>query len=255
MGVQGGWSWLRKFRMGFPPVPAAAFRAEAARSSHVVGDFRAALGAEFLCHFGEVIELHDLAKLLCKIGGRTGQTNPKRCRKSGDFSRIPPCEICENSHERGRRSPGVRQKGCRVPPCPASGLGAVAVGDEAVFRPGLAVMAGLTESLPVGFVPEQFLVATMGDDVVDYRCRGQPSLLAAANAERVVQQEGFACRLPAFCVASAVSRGALRIGLVLGLMLCTVHPSGQVGAAGMVTRFPGSVGHGNASFRLDITSS
>ena len=116
IGVQGGWSGLRKFRMGFPPVPAAAFGTEAARSSHVVGDFRAALGAEFLCHFGEVIELHDLAKLLCKIWGRIGQTNPKRCRKSGDFSRIPPCEICENSHERGRRSPGVRQKGCRVPP-------------------------------------------------------------------------------------------------------------------------------------------
>lgn len=116
IGVQGGWSGLRKFRMGFPPVPAAAFGTEAARSSHVVGDFRAALGAEFLCHFGEVIELHDLAKLLCKIWGQTGQTNPKRCRKSGDFFRIPPCEICENSHERGRRSPGVRQKGCRVPP-------------------------------------------------------------------------------------------------------------------------------------------
>ena len=140
-------------------------------------------------------------------------------------------------------------------PLPVSGLGAVAVGDEAVFRPSLAVMAGLTESLPVGFVPEQFLVATMGDDVVDYRCRGQPSLLAAANAERVVQQEGFACRLPAFCVTSAVSRGALRVGLVLGLMQCAVHPLGQVGAAGMVARLSGSVGHGNASFRLDITSS
>ena len=64
----------------------------------MVGDFRAALGAEFLCHFGEVIELHDLAKLLCKIWGQIGQTNPKRCRKSGDFSRIPPCEICENPY-------------------------------------------------------------------------------------------------------------------------------------------------------------
>ena len=140
-------------------------------------------------------------------------------------------------------------------PLPVSGLGAVAVGDEAVFRPGLAVMAGLAESLPVGFVPEKIPVATMGDDVVDYRCRGQPSLLAAANAERVVQQEGFACRLPAFCVASAVSRGALRIGLVLGLMQRAVHSSGQVGTAGMVARFPGSVGHGNASFHLGITSS
>ena len=40
------------------------------RSCEVVGDFRAALGAEFLCHFGEVIELHDFAKLLCKIWGR-----------------------------------------------------------------------------------------------------------------------------------------------------------------------------------------
>lgn len=88
-----------------------------------------------------------------------------------------------------------------------SGLGAVAVGDEAVFRPGLAVVARLTESLPVGFVPEQFLVATMGDDVVDYRCRGQSSLLAAANAERGVQQEGFACRLPAFCVAGRCVSG------------------------------------------------
>ena len=220
----------------------------------MVGDFRAALGAEFLCHFGEVIELHDLAKLLCKIWGRIGQTNPKRCRKSGDFSRIPPCEICE-IHTRGVAGLlGFGKKDVESP-LPVSGLRAVAVGDEAVFRPGLAVMAGLTESLPVGFVPEQFLVATMGNDVVDYRCRGQPSLLAAANSERVVQQEGFACRLPAFCVASAVSRGALRIGLVLGLMQRAVHSGGQVGTAGMVTRFPGSVGHGNASFRLDITSS
>lgn len=221
----------------------------------MVGDFCAALGAEFLCHFGEVIELHDLAKLLCKIWGRIGQTNPKRCRKSGDFSRIPPCEICENSHERGVA--GLLGFGKRdvESPLPVSGLGSVAVGDEAVFRPGLAVMAGLAESLPVGFVPEKIPVATMGDDVVDYRCRGQPSLLAAANAERVVQQEGFACRLPAFCVASAVSRGALRIGLVLGLMQRAVHSGGQVGTAGMVARFPGSVGHGNASFRLDITSS
>ena len=60
------------------------------------------------------------------------------------------------------RSPGVRQKGCRVPPCLASGLGAVAVGDEAVFRPCLAVVAGLAKSLPVGFVPEKIPVATMG---------------------------------------------------------------------------------------------
>lgn len=88
-----------------------------------------------------------------------------------------------------------------------SGLGAVAVGNEAVFRPGLAVMAGLAKSLPVGFVPEKIPVATMGDDVVDYRCRGQPALLAAANAERVVQQEGFACRLPAFCVAGRCRSG------------------------------------------------
>lgn len=220
----------------------------------MVGDFRAALGAEFLCHFGEVIELHDLAKLLCKIWGRIGQTNQKRCRKSGDFPESPLVKFAK-IHTRGVA--GLLGFGKRdvESPRPVSGLRAVAVGDEAVFRPGLAVMAGLTESLPVGFVPEQFLVATMGDDVVDYRCRGQPSLLAAANAERVVQQEGFACRLPAFCVASAVSRGALRIGLVLGLMQRAVHSGGQVGTAGMVARFPGSVGHGNASFRLDITSS
>ena len=113
-------------------------------------------------------------------------------------------------------------------------------------------MARLAKSLPVGFVPEKIPVATMGDDMVDYRCRGQPALPAAANAERVVQQEGFACRLPAFCVTSAVSRGALRVGLVLGLMQRAVHPLGQVGTAGMVARFPGSVGHGNASFRLEI---
>lgn len=81
----------------------------------MVGDFRAALGAEFLCHFGEVIELHDLAKLLCKIWGRTGQTNPKRCRKSGDFSRIPPCEICENPYCREASVSWGWQKGCRVP--------------------------------------------------------------------------------------------------------------------------------------------
>lgn len=118
IGVQGGWSGLRKFRMDFPPVPAAAFRTEATRSSHVVGDFRAALGAEFLCHFGEVIELHDLAKLLCKIWGQIGQTNPKRCRKSGDFSRIPPCEICENPYCREASVSWGSAKGMSSPPQP-----------------------------------------------------------------------------------------------------------------------------------------
>ncbi len=157
--------------------------------------------------------------------------------------------------ERERRSVKNSQLAIFIPPPAAFQTQSIPIDGISVFRPRLAVMAGLTESLPVGFVPEQFLVATMGDDVVDYRCRGQPSLLAAANAERVVQQEGFAYRLPAFCVASAVSRGALRIGLVLGLMQRAVHPLGQVGTAGMVARFPGSVGHGNASFRLDITSS
>lgn len=190
-----------------------------------------------------------------RFGGGWGKQTRNAATNRAIFPESPLVKFAKILTVGKHRSPGVRQKGCRVPPCPASGLGAVAVGDEAVFRPGLAVVAGLAKSLPVGFVPEQFLVATMGNDVVDYRCRGQPSLLAAANAERVVQQEGFACRLPAFCVASAVSRGALRIGLVLGLMQRAVHSGGQVGTAGMVTRFPGSVGHGNASFHLGITSS
>lgn len=89
-------------------------------------------------------------------------------------------------------------------------------------------MAGLTESLPVGFVPEKIPVATMGNDVVDYRRRGQPALRGGSErrtggaARRIClpsasvlcnlcgEQRGVACR--ACAVADAAYSTSPRSG-------------------------------------------
>ena len=88
--------------------------------------------------------------------------------------------------------------------------------------------------------------------MVDHgRCR-EPPLCFATHTQRMPAEVRFAEPLPPAAVSTL---GGRRSVWVQELMLRTIQTVCQVGTAGMVARFPGSVGHGNASFRLDITSS
>ena len=73
----------------------------------------------------------------------------------------------------------------------------------AILRPGLSVMAGLAERLPVVLIPEQFLISAVRNDVVDNRRFDVPSFRSAFDAERMRPQEPFAFPLPGFSVSSA----------------------------------------------------
>ena len=73
----------------------------------------------------------------------------------------------------------------------------------AVFCPGLPVMAVFAERLPVGLVPEQLLISTVRNDVVDDRRLDVPSFLGALGAERVRPQEPLAFPLPGFSISAA----------------------------------------------------
>lgn len=64
-------------------------------------------------------------------------------------------------------------------------------------------MMGLAEGLPVAFhIPEQRLIALMGDDVIDHRGRGDAPFPFARDAEGMAHQVGLAGFLPAGVVAS-----------------------------------------------------
>ena len=63
------------------------------------------------------------------------------------------------------------------------------------------VVALFAESLPVALIPEQFLVATVRDDVIHHRC---PDVLAMPGTLRT-QRMGFKIRLPGFLPAAVVS--------------------------------------------------
>ena len=52
----------------------------------------------------------------------------------------------------------------------------------------LTVMAVFAECLPIFLVPEQILVASVGDDVIHYRRRGESAFLPALNAQRMSAQ-------------------------------------------------------------------
>ena len=49
-------------------------------------------------------------------------------------------------------------------------------------------MAVFAECLPVFLVPEQILVAPVGDDVIHHRRRGESAFLPALNAQRMSAQ-------------------------------------------------------------------
>lgn len=100
-----------------------------------------------------------------------------------------------------------------------------------VLVSGFPVMAGLAKSLPVGFVPHQMRITTVGNDMVDQnRCR-EPSLCFAPHTQRMPAEVRLAEPLPPASVATLSGRRSV---WVQELMLCTVQAVCQIGTAGML---------------------
>ena len=78
----------------------------------------------------------------------------------------------------------------------------VVVHRRLIFTPCLLVMAALAKGTPVAPIPEQSLITSVWDDVVNDRGLGVLAALHALLAERVRLQEQPACLLPCSVIAS-----------------------------------------------------
>ena len=66
-------------------------------------------------------------------------------------------------------------------------------------------MTRLTEGLPVGWIPEEVLVTSVGSDVVNHRCLGQSSFPLAVNTERMELEVTKPCLVPSSIVTFGFS--------------------------------------------------
>ena len=136
--------------------------------------------------------------------------------------------------ERERRSVKNSQLEIFIPPPAAFQTQSIPIDGISVFRPCLAVVAGLTESLPVAFIPHQMRITTVRNDMVDHgRCR-EPSLCLATHTQGMPAEVRLAQPLP---LAAVATLGGRRSVWVQGLMLCTVQTVCQIGTAGMLAWF------------------
>ena len=65
-------------------------------------------------------------------------------------------------------------------------------------------MAVPAKGLPVVFIPEKNWITAMGNNVIDYRCRGKFTFLPALDAQRMLSQESCSGISP-FTVISTFS--------------------------------------------------
>lgn len=119
----------------------------------------------------------------------------------------------------------------------------VGVSRPVILPPGFPVMTGFTQWLPIAPIPEQFLVTTVGNNVIHNRCFGIASLLSAFRTQRVALKERFACLLPAAAIAALCGRPCnFRVErLVFLTKLCS--RLNQFRTAGVSTRNSWSLRH------------
>ena len=111
----------------------------------------------------------------------------------------------------------------------------------------LQIVTMFAQSLPVVLIPEQILIAAVGDDVVHHHSGGKLSASQALLAQRISLKEQPS-RLPPFCVITAggsISSQRLRRPF-LPMHFAVGACFAQVRAAGITTRTFGFVRH----FRL-----
>ena len=136
--------------------------------------------------------------------------------------------------ERGRRSVKNSQLAIFIPPPAAFQTQSISIDGISVFRPCLAVMAGLAKSLPVAFIPHQMRITTVRNDMVDYSCCCEPSPCHTLHAQRMLPQVRLAEPLP---LAAVTTLGGRRSVWVQGLVFVAVRTLGQSRTAGMLARF------------------
>ena len=80
------------------------------------------------------------------------------------------------------------------------------------------LVASLAKGLPVAFIPEQLSVATMRDDMIDHRRRGDCPALHALVAQRISLQKRRAGFAPAGIVATGFRTAAHAVGRKLHML-------------------------------------
>ena len=74
-----------------------------------------------------------------------------------------------------------------------------------ILSPSLHAVVPVAQGLPVAPVPEELLITTMRNDVIDIRCLHEPSFLHALHAQRVCLKVLLPGFLPRTAVASTRS--------------------------------------------------
>ena len=121
-----------------------------------------------------------------------------------------------------------------------------------VLGHGLAVMAVLTQCLPVGFIPEQLLIPTMRHDMIYHRCLHQPALFLAPDTQRMCFQEPAPCPAPPAVIPAPGRR--CPVTAMQCFMFLTIYPVRQFRASLMLTWFLRLSRHGitTSSLRRNI---
>lgn len=112
-----------------------------------------------------------------------------------------------------------------------------------VLGHGLGIMARLTQRLPVFLVPEQLLITSMGNDVVNNCGRHDLTLLLATDTQRVGSKESFPGSLPTSVVAFLLC--GLGVMVVERGVFLAVHRTvgNEPTTAGVLARCVGSARH------------
>ena len=103
-----------------------------------------------------------------------------------------------------------------------------------ILIPRLDGMMTVAERLPVIFIPEESLVSSVRNDVINVRCLDVLAFLHALHAERVSLKVTLTCSLPCLAVASPCCRAYLFRVLRL-VQLTVLLPVGNEGSAAWVT--------------------
>ena len=69
-------------------------------------------------------------------------------------------------------------------------------------------MMAIAEWLPIFLIPEEFLIASMGNDVVDYNGCRRPVLLEAFNTQRMLPEISPASLVPSISIAAVIGAGS-----------------------------------------------
>ena len=124
---------------------------------------------------------------------------------------------------------------------------------SAILPGGFLIVVLFAQRLPVVLIPEQYLIATVRDDVIDNRCQVIHTFLCAFHTERMCSEEQLAGFLPCAVITAICCRPhCLWVkGQVFIAVLRTVGY--ESGAARVTAGCIGSVRHGKHPLYVSFT--